>query len=400
MAQLNYIGPNGIVTQSFDDILYGTDSGQGLVQQFLGIFPNANLNQNTQDGQWLNIMALEKKDALDTLTQYYNNLDVDRVVGIPQQILYKLNGLTIKAFTYSFVYVDVTVTAPVNLQGLDDNLYDAEGVGYTVTDTNGNRWILAESQSLAAGTHSLNFRAGELGNVISLPNTITVMETVIAGVSSVNNPANNYITGGVGESDSEFRIRRNRSMAVPSQGFDDSIQSQLLALDGVSEARVFQNRGNTTDADGIPAHTVWVVVKGGKKEEIAQTIYANIPPGIPMKGTKSESVTKPNGNTETMYYDEPTDVPLYINANIKLTGGAIDEDYVKTQLSALTFEIGQSVESANITTEIKNIVGENGAPYNVELSNDNITFGEIVNPGRLDGFFTIQTGNITLTVVP
>ena len=398
MTQPNYIGPNGLVTQSFEDILY--DETDGLITRFLQIFPNANLNQNTPDGQWLNIMALEKKDGLNTLTQYYNNLDVDRAIGIPQQILYKLNGLTIKAYTYSFVYVDVTVTAPVNLQGLDDNLYDAEGVGYTVTDTNGNRWILAESQSLAVGTHSLNFRAGELGNVISLPNTITIMETVIAGVSSVNNPANNYITGGVGESDSEFRTRRNRSMAVPSQGFDDSIQSQLLALDGVSEARVFQNRGNTTDADGIPAHTVWVVVKGGKPQEIAQTIYANMPPGIPMKGTESESVTKPNGNTETIHYDKPTAVSLYINANIKLTGGAIDEDYVKTQLSALSFEIGQSVESANITTEIKNIVGENGAPYNVELSNDGVTFEEIVNPGRLDGYFAVQKSNITLTVVP
>ena len=393
MAQPNYIGNNGLVVQSYEEIL------EDLKTKFKDIYGyDINLEQNSPDAQWLNILAQEKKDILDLFTQYYNNLDTDRVVGIPQQILYKLNGLTIKAFTYSYVYVNVTVTAPVNLQGLDDNIDDADGVGYTVTDTNGNRWILAESQSLAAGTHLLNFRAGELGSVTALPNTITVMETIVAGVSSVNNPAINYVTGDVGESDSEFRRRRNQSMAVPSQGFDDSMQSQLLNLDNVTEAKVFQNRTGST-VDGIPAHTVWVVVKGGDSDEIGQVIYANIPPGIPMQGSESVVITKPSGSTETVYYDLPTAVDLYISVTIKLTGGAIDEDYLKEQLSQLNFEIGQAVESANITTEIKNIIGNNGAPYNVELSNDGLTFEEIVTPGRLDGYFTVSTANISVTVV-
>lgn len=393
MAQNNYIGNNGLVVQSLEEIL--TD----LTKQFQNIYGyDINLEQNSPDGQWLNILAQEKKDILDLFTQYYNNLDVDRVVGIPQQILYKLNGLTIKAFTYSYVYVNVTTTAPINLQGLDENIEDADGTGYTVTDTNGNRWILAESQSLAAGTHLLNFRSAELGGVTALPNTITVMETIIAGVSSVNNPANNYITGNVGESDSEFRLRRNRSMSVPSQGFADSIQSQLLSLNNVSEAKVYQNR-TSSPVNGIPAHTIWVVVEGGNSQDIAQTIYANLPPGIPMKGDETVNITRPNGEIEAIQYDIPDAADLYINATIKLLGGAIDEDYLKEQLATLTFEIGETVEAANITTEIKNIIGGNGTPYDVELSTDGVTYGEVVTPANLDEYFTINTTNITITVV-
>ena len=393
MAQNNYIGNNGLVVQSLEEIL------ADLTEQFQSIYGyDINLEQNSPDGQWLNILAQEKKDILDLFTQYYNNLDVDRVVGIPQQILYKLNGLTIKAFTYSYVYVNVTTTAPVNLQGLDDNIENADGTGYTVTDTNGNRWILAESQSLTAGTHLLNFRSAELGGVTALPNTITVMETIIAGVSGVNNPANNYITGNVGESDSEFRLRRNQSMSVPSQGFADSIQSQLLNLDNVTEAKVFQNR-TSSPVNGIPAHTVWVVVEGGNSQDIGQVIYANMPPGIPMKGDETVNITRPNGEIEVVQYDLPTASDLYINATIKLLGGAIDEDYLKEQLVTLTFEIGETVEAANITTEIKNIIGGNGTPYDVELSTDGITYSEVVTPANLDEYFTINTADITITVV-
>ena len=393
MAQNNYIGNNGLVVQSLEEIL------ADLTEQFQNIYGyDINLEQNSPDGQWINILAQEKKDILDLFTQYYNNLDVDRVVGIPQQILYKLNGLTIKAFTYSYVYVNVTTTAPVNLQGLDENIENADGTGYTVTDTNGNRWILAESQSLNAGTHLLNFRSAELGGVTALPNTITVMETIIAGVSGVNNPANNYITGNVGENESEFRLRRNQSMSVPSQGFADSIQSQLLSLNNVTEAKVYQNRTSST-VSGIPAHTVWVIVEGGNSQDIAQTIYANIPPGIPMKGDETVNITRPNGEIEVIQYDIPDASDLYVKATIKLLGGAIDEDYLKSQLSTLTFEIGETVEAANISTEIKNIIGGNGTPYDVELSIDGITYDEVVTPANLDEYFTINTNNITITVV-
>lgn len=410
MTQPNYIGKNGLVVQSFDDILGDTENPSqsnpdSLVAKFCDIYGyDINLKQNSPDGQWLNILAQEKKDILDLFTQYYNNLDVDRVVGIPQQILYKLNGLVIKAFTYSYVYVNVTTTKALNLDAISNiDLENEDATGYTVTDTSGNRWILTSGNndsfvSLSAGTNQLNFRAAELGNVSALPNTITVMETIVAGVSSVNNPASNYITGDVGESDSEFRLRRNRSMSVPSQGFDDSIQSQLLSLTNVKQAKVYQNRTNST-VDGIPAHTIWVVVEGGSEIDIATVIYNNLPPGIPMKGAEIVPITKINGQVEVIKYDTPTAVDLYINLSIKLLGGAVDEDYVKKQLETLNFEIGQTVESANLTTEIKNIIGNAGTPYDVEVSADGVTYSEIATPSGLDEFFVIDDANITITVV-
>lgn len=393
MAEQNYIGVNGIVTQSLEEIR------EDLISKLRNIYgQNINIEQNSPDGQFINILAQAKKDILDLCVQYYNNLDADRVVGIPQQILYKLNGLIIKAFTYSYVYVNVTTTGPVNLQGLDEDIENADGVGYTVVDTNGNRWILAESQSLAAGTHLLNFRAAELGSITALPNTINIMETILAGVSGVNNPANNYITGATGESDSEFRTRRNQSVTMPSQGFDDSIEAQLLTLNNVTQAKAYQNRGNTTQ-NGIPPHTVWVVVEGGSSDDIGRVIYNNLPPGIPMKGETSVEVLRPNGSYETIYYDTPTAVPIYIRMDIQVMSGAIDQDYIKQQLSLITFNIGESAESVNIAAAVKDIITTNGSPYNVDLSLDNSSWSDIITPSGLDEYFTIIADNITITVV-
>lgn len=394
MAQNNYIGINGLVTQSLEEIR------NDLISKFQDIYgEDINIEQNSPDGQFINILAQEKKDILDLFTQYYNNLDVDRVIGIPQQILYKLNGLTINAYTYSYVTVDVTTTQNVTLQGLDDNLNNADGIGYTVRDTNGNRWILANTTNLNTGTTSLIFRAAELGSVTALPNTINIMETVQRGVESVNNLASNYITGNTGETAAQFRQRRNQAMAVASQGFDESIQSQMLNLENVTQCKVYDNRTDET-VNTIPAHTVWVIVEGGTPEEIGRIIYNNLPPGIPMKGSQSVTITKTNGNTEIINYDLPVAVPLYIRVTIKnFTNASIDTDYIKQQLALLEYNIGVMVESFDIQTEIKDIIGETGTPYNCEISLDNTTWVDYLTPTNLNEYFSIATANINIVVV-
>lgn len=387
----NYIGINGLVTQDLGTIR------EDLISQFLDIYRLANIEQNSPDGQWINVLAQQKKDALDLAATIYNNLDTDRVVGIPQQILYKLNGLTINAYTYSYVYINVLTSEDVTLQGLDENIENADGVGYTVKDANGNRWILAETQELAAGSHTLSFRAAELGAVTALPNTLNIMETVLKGVTSVNNPAANYLTGNQGETSAQFRQRRNRAMSVPSQGFLESIESQALNTSDITQCKAYDNKTNSTDANGIPAHGVWVIVEGGTSEEIGRIIYNNVPPGIPMKGTQSAVITKQNGNNETVYYDLPTPVTLYIRATVQAFDGSLDDDYIIAQLvPQLNYNIGERAESANITTILKEIIADMGTVYDVELSLDELTWVEYLTPTGLDEFLNVTTSSVTI----
>lgn len=393
MAQ-NYIGISGLVTQSLEEIR------QDLITKFKGVYgQDINIEQNSPDGQWINILAQEKKDILDLFTQFYNNLDPDRAIGIPQQILYKLNGLIIKAYTYSYTYVNVTINESISLQGLDTNIESADGTGYTVRDTNGNRWILAASTELEPGVHSLNFRAADLGSITALPNTINVMETVVRGVSSVNNPAGNYITGLTGETSAQFRLRRNQTMAVPSQGFDESTESQILNLTNVTQCKVYDNRTDSV-VNGIPAHGIWVIVQGGQPEDIGRVIYNNLPPGIPMKGEQSVWVQKTNGDVVEVLYDVPAAVNLFVRATIKnFTTTNLDENYIKEQLALTEYQIHERAESSTLLGTIKETIGDAGTPYNVEISADNSNWVEYATPEGLDEFFVITTANITLTIV-
>ena len=390
----NYFSQTGLVTQSLEEIITEIT---GKYQEIYG--NDINIDQNTPDGQMINLLAQMKKDILDLLVQYNSNIDVDQVQGIAQQILYKLNGLEIKSYTYSYVNVKVTTSGPTNLQGLDNNIDNSDGTGYTIQDTNGNRWILANSVINLNGTDEFPFRAAELGGIQCLPNTVTLPETIVSGVVSVTNPAANYITGDTGESDAEYRQRRNKTVALPSQGFDESIEAQLLNFDTVTQVKVYGNR-KSVEVNGIPAHTIWVIVEGGQNSEIGNIIYANIPPGIPMKGSIEVLVSKSNGELTPVYFDRGTAQTLYVKITIKnLETTALDETDIKNKMSEnLTYNIGENADTATITCVLRDILNNTGIPYDVEVSTDNSNWQEIVTPTGLDNYFALAAENITLTV--
>lgn len=237
------------------------------------------------------------------------------------------------------------------------------------------------------------------GGIQCLPNTVTLPETIVSGVVSVTNPAANYITGDTGESDAEYRQRRNKTVALPSQGFDESIEAQLLNLDTVTQVKVYDNR-KSVEVNGIPAHTIWVIVEGGQNSEIGNIIYANIPPGIPMKGSIEVLVSKSNGELTPVYFDRGTAQTLYVKVTIKnLETTALDETDIKNKMSEnLTYNIGENADTATITCVLRDILNNTGIPYDVEVSTDNSNWQEIVTPTGLDNYFALAAENITLTV--
>lgn len=392
----NVIDANGI---HIDDLETTLDD---LTTQFKDIYgQNVNVDQNSPDGQLLNIIAQAKQDLLEFAVSIYNGMDVDTVIGNQQDILYKLNGIIRKASEYSYVEVAVTTNAACNLNGLDSNVLSPTAVGYTVADTNGNSWYLVDSVSLEANTTTiLNFRAANTGALECLPNTVTVMSTVVAGVASVTNPSIQYLTGASEESYADFRTRRNRAMSIASTGFEDGLRAQLENLSTVTAAYVYQNRSDVTDANGVPPHSIWCIVEGGTDDEVGQIIYANLTDGCGMKGETIVNVIKSNGSIEEIRYDRPIFQPLYIRANLQnLTAADLDLDDIKTQMvKELSFEIYGAADGSNITTTMKNIVLNNAVPYDVQVSNDNINWYEYLLPTTVQNKFALDTNYITLTV--
>lgn len=393
MPKANYIDVNGLTIQELQDII------NELTVEWKNIYGQGiNLEQNSPDGQLINILSQIIKDLLDLFASYYNNLDPDTVIGIPQQILYKLNGLKIKEYSYSFVKIVLNINAPVELKGLDNEIDSENGTGYTITDSAGNRWILTNTVSLTQGTYELIFRAANIARVDASPETITTPETILAAVTNVTNPSVPYIYGNTGETVSEFRTRRNKMFSLSGRGFCDSLEAQLLNLNLVKQAKVYENK-NDAAFNSIPPHGIWVIADGGSSDDIGRAIYANLPPGIPMKGKIKVLVPKLNGEVQSVFYDTQEAEPLYIKMTLRnLSGSELDIQNIKEQIvKSLVYAIYENAETATITTMTKSMTGENALPYDVKISKDQNIWDELLTPTNLNNYFSVSAENIEIT---
>jgi len=228
-----------------------------VMQRIYG--PDINLESDTPDGQLLNIFIQSVLDVQDMVVQYYNSFDPDNAVGVVLDQRVAINGIERQGGTYTTTDVTIVTDQALNLYGLDQ---DEEDV-YTVQDEAGNKWLLITSQlGVLSGTHVYEFRAENPGQVLTVPNTITIPVSIVLGVVSINNPTT-YSTLGINEeSDFLLKIRRRQSVSLRSQGYLQGLLAALLNINGITSAYIYENTTDGPDGDGIPGHSIWVIVAG------------------------------------------------------------------------------------------------------------------------------------------
>jgi len=294
----NSFNANGLQVVTQDELV------ENLTQSFQTIYgEDINVESNSPDGQIINIFAQTLEDFYELLNQVFSSFDPDQAIGTVLDQRCAINGIQRKAGTYTYVNIDITADRSVTLDGVDQT---SEDQAYTVSDNEGNLFVLVGTSNLSTGTSSVQFRAKNVGNVEVLPNTITTPVTVILGVTSINNPAGAVVQGEDEETDAELRERRKRSLSISNQGYADGLLSALLNLSDVTSANVYQNRTGTTDADGLSGHSVWVIVRGGTDAEIGKVMDNKIAPGIGMKGSTTVSVLQSDGSYAQYKFDRPT----------------------------------------------------------------------------------------------
>jgi len=276
------------------------------------------LSSNSPDGQMMNIFIQAILDALELVLQVYNMFDPDNAIGVVLDQRAAINGVVRQVGTYTTTPITVVVSQSVNLYGLDQTAQDI----FTISDAAGNQWQLVTTVlGVTIGTHSYSFRSATPGANTTVPNTINVPVTIILGVTSVNNPTT-YTTLGVNEeSDAAFKVRRLQSVGLASVGFLAGLRAALRAIPGVTSAFVYQNITATTNADGVPSHSIWVIVAGsGASADIANAVYTKRNAGCGMYGSTSAIVTQADGTPFTVYWD----VVVTRNVFISFTATSLD----------------------------------------------------------------------------
>lgn len=396
------IDSTGLTLSSYDELLSNVQNGMNEIYAQDG--DTINFDSSTPDGQMTNIMTQIGSDMRELAREIYNSFDPDKCTGVLQDSRYALNFIERKGGTFTIQNIDVTADRTVELQGLDSNYNDLEASSYTVSDNAGNNWYLIDTTTILSGTTSLPFRSQNLGLSQPTIGTITNQVTKVLGITSVNNSIAPTTLGEDQETDAEFRIRRERSVAINGQNNVDSMTGQLLALEGITDVKVWVNNTDTTDSTGTDPYTVWVIVEGGANSDIADIIYANSC-GLPTRGNVSVNTITVSGQQITINFDRANPVPLYIKFDFQpiVDVSTIDFNAIKASLANdLTYSLGQDAETSRITTYAQNAIlvnGEGGYALNVEISEDGNTWEDYIQCSSFQNKFVVDPSRITITTI-
>lgn len=347
----NSIGPTGLTTATRAELVAQMTAD---LQAIYGA--DINLDSDSPDGQWMNIIIQGALDLEDLLTQIYNSFDPDNAVGVILDQRVTINGIQRQAGTFTVTNVTIVASAACNLYGLDQTTQPV----YTVADNAGNQWQLQNTQTISApGTFIYTFQAAIPGAILTVPNTITVPVTIVLGITSINNPTA-YSTLGINEeTDAVLKVRRQKSVTLASQGYLAGLLAALENINGVTSAFVYENVTGTTDGDGVPGHSIWVIVAGtGAAVDIATAIYSKRNAGCGMKGSVSYVITQVDSSPFVVRWDVVTPVDLYI----KFTATSLDGvnppniGLIRTQLAALFVPgVNEQVNINDLATLVQQI---------------------------------------------
>lgn len=364
-----------------------------LTSQFQQIYgADISTDQDTPDGQLINLMSITARQLQDLAVEVLNLVDPDLTFGEYLNVVGKFWTMIRKPAQRSSVTLQIT----------SDRQSLLLPAGFIVADNTGTKWEVLSDYTLTSGTNTVT-AFSDFGLYRAAANTVTKIITPILGVNAVNN-ALPSIDGRDEETDEEFRLRRQRAPENLGIGTRGTLLYNLLQIPDVVDAQVYENDTSTTDANNIPPHSIWCVVKGGDRQEIFAIIARDKTAGCFRKGIQTGVYTQeiaPNKFLSTLSaFDYPRDTPLYLNMTIKsiVAGRAVDVDAVKRAIAAKQWLIGEAVVVGYIySIVLSNISGVE--LYGVEISRDNTTFVTTAIAADLDEILSIPEANINITVI-
>lgn len=315
---------SGISAPDYQTIL---NTLTGYFQQIYG--DDVYLDPDSKDGQMVSIYARGIHDANNSAIAVYNSFSPATAQGRGLASNVKINGIAVTPASRSTA--DVRIVGQVGTPITNG----------TVRDSNGISWSLPASVVIGIdGTVTVTATCQIDGAVVAPAGSITEIGTPTRGWQSVTNPAA-ATAGRKVETDAELRQRQAKSVAIPSLTVLDGIMGAVATLDGVERYRGYENDTSVTDANGLPPHSISLVVAGGDVAAIAKTIATKKTPGGGTYGTTTISVTDKYGIVHPTSFFRPTSVDIFARVEIKALQGytsAVGEE-IRTAVAAYINEI-------------------------------------------------------------
>lgn len=320
----------GISAPDYQTVL---DTITGYFQQIYGL--DAYLEPDSKDGQMIALVALAIHDANNTAISVYRSFSPATALGDALTSNVKINGITRRSATNSTVDLLLTGTVGTTI------------TNGSVRDSNSVIWNLPATVVIGTdGTVVATATCASTGAVAALAGSITTINTPTRGWVSVTNPLAATV-GVAAETDAQLRVRQSQSVALASLTPFDAVDGAIANIEGVTRHKLFENDTETTDANGLPAHSISAIVEGGDATELADTIRSVKGQGVTTYGTTAVIVTDKYGNPYTIRFSRPVDVPIYVSITLKALTGYSSQvgDEIKAAVAAYinSLAIGDSV---------------------------------------------------------
>ena len=340
------------------------------------------IEPESKDGELLAIFAKAIHDTNNSAIKIYHSFSPSRATGDALTSNVKINGISRKSASFSQCDVVITGTKGTIIKN------------GSVRDRNNVLWDLPEKVIIGlTESITVTVKCREIGAVIALPHSITEIATPTKGWLSVDN-LNMASIGQPIETDAELRKRQSLSVALPSQTVLNGITGAIANIEGVIRYRVYENDSNKVDRNGLPPHSISVIVDGGDAQEIGKTIALKKTPGAGTFGTTKVKYIDDYGLENMINFFRPTIVHIYVVVNIKIFEGynnSIGDQIKKEILNYINnVPIGNNLLCTKLYTpadvpnnnktiyDIKNImIGTN--ERNLSTSNIIINFNELMH---------------------
>lgn len=383
------IDSTGISAPQFSDIL------AYLQAQYQAIYgADVYLGNDSQDGQFLGIIASAINDSNAAAIAVYNSLSPATAQGNGLSNNVKINGIARLVSSNSTVDLQIIGVAGTTI---------SNGV---VADTSNNNWNLPSLVTIpSSGTITVTATAQQSGQINAAIGTVINIQTPTYGWQSATN-ASAAAPGNPIETDAALRVRQASSVALPSMTILAGIVGSVSSISGVTEVAAYENSTGTTDSNGLPAHSMSLVVQGGDAVQIATAIMNKKTPGAATYGTTTEVVVDSAGISNTIKFYRPTvsniavGVTLHALSNYSSLVAAEIQAAVAAYINGLS--IGQSVMIPRLYVPVQLNGSADSQTFEVVtvkacLVGGTLGTSDISIP--FNGMAVCSASNVTITVV-
>src|SRR5579859_3935544 len=278
-----------------------------LQNDLKSVFGNQiDLGAETVFGQFVGVISERVSDIWELSQASYNSRFRSSASGVSLDNVGDLTGVKRIGPATSIVYVTAI--------GIPGTVLSAGRI-FSVTGTGAKFTTIADATLDGSGSANILCQSVDEGPIPAPAGTLTTIETPVSGLTSVTNTLDAKL-GRLIETDPAYRIRQSNENGAAGSSTFEATRTDILEVDGVLEAFVYENDTDSTDGYGRPPHTIEAVVRGGDDDAVRSAIFGSKAAGIDTVGTTVGTVTDSQLTTHTIRFNRPTEKNVYVIVDV------------------------------------------------------------------------------------